>query len=272
MDSIRIDGIDLEYRVTGAGEPVVCIHGAFVADSFRPLENEPCLAGYRLVIYHRRGYGATSSQAGPLTAEDQAEDCLALMRHLKISRAHVVGHSFGGSMSLELARREPDAVHSLCLLEPALFVGAAAQSYRDALAASAARYRVEGASPVMDEFLRSRWPGFSQAALDRAVPGAYARALVDARAVFELDIGLTGWSFDEKAARGIDIPALVMLGGDSPKLHPRFEETYRSLLSWLPRAEGAVIPGATHFLQLEDPAMSRAVAEALANFLARHPM
>ena len=60
-----------------------------------------------------------------------------------------------------------------------------------------------------------------------------------------------------------------MLGGASADLHPRFEETYRLLLEWLPRGEGVVVPGLSHFLQLEDPA---AVADALAAFLDRHPL
>jgi hypothetical protein len=40
-----VDGIQLEYEVTGTGEPVLLIHGAFVADSFRPFLAEPKLAG-----------------------------------------------------------------------------------------------------------------------------------------------------------------------------------------------------------------------------------
>lgn len=46
-------------------------------------------------------------------------------------------------------------------------------------------------------------------------------------------------------------------------MHPRFSETYQLLLDWLPDAEGFVLPGATHFLQVENP---RGMAEALAAF------
>ena len=71
-----------------------------------------------------------------------------------------------------------------------------------------------------------------------------------AEPTFEIDIGFADWNFGEAEALRVTQPALVVLGGNSPNLHPRFKETYR-LLEWLPNAEGLVIPGATHFLHLE---------------------
>jgi pimeloyl-ACP methyl ester carboxylesterase len=60
-----------------------------------------------------------------------------------------------------------------------------------------------------------------------------------------------------------------VLGGESGALGPRFGEAHRLLLAWLPHAEGAILPGATHLMQLEDP---RGLAAALAAFWARHPL
>jgi Histidine kinase len=51
--------------------------------------------------------------------------------------------------------------------------------------------------------------------------------------------GFADWTIDKDQAQRISQPALVVLGGDSPKLHPRFEETYQLLLDWLPSAEAA---------------------------------
>ncbi len=51
--------VTLAYEVAGTGEAVIFIHGAFIADAFRPLVTAPGLAQrYRLITYHRRGYGA----------------------------------------------------------------------------------------------------------------------------------------------------------------------------------------------------------------------
>jgi pimeloyl-ACP methyl ester carboxylesterase len=195
-----------------------------------------------------------------------------LLRYLGVERAHVVGHSFGGAFALQLALDAPDVVHSLILLEPALIIGASGASYRESLLRSAGRYRAEGPVVVMEEFLRARWPGYSRAALEQVLPGAFAQAVADAPATFELDIGFVDWSFGDAEARRITQPTLVVLGGASPALHPRFEETYQALLEWLPHAEGFVLPGATHFLQVESASASAGLAAAMSAFFARKPI
>lgn len=268
MEKARINGAELEYEVSGTGEPVVFIHGAFIADAFRPLLAEPSLAGrYRLILYHRRGYVGSSRASGTISVVQQATDCRALLRHLGVERAHVVGHSYGGVVALQLALDTPSVVYSLALLEPALMLGSSAQGYRESLVRGAERYREAGAAVVVDEFLQARSPGY-RAALDRALPGAFAQAVADAGTSFEHELpGLLGWHFGEAEARRISQPALCVLGGESDALWPRFGETHRLLLAWLPHAEGFVLPGATHDLQIEDP---RGMAEALAAFWARH--
>jgi pimeloyl-ACP methyl ester carboxylesterase len=271
VERASIDGITLEYEATGAGEPVVFIHGAFIADAFRPLVAEARLAGsYQRITYHRRGYAGSSRSAGPISVGRQAADCRALLSHLGVERAHVVGHSSGGAIALQLALDTPWVVHSLALLEPAVMVGSSAASYRESLVQSAQRYREAGAAAVMEQFFQARWPGYSRAALEQALPGAFEQAVADAATAFEQDIGLVDWRFGETEARRITQPALVVLGGESPALHPRFGETYQLLRSWLPHAEGFVLSGATHFLQLEHPSRCHRMAEALAAFLARH--
>lgn len=270
MERAIVDGITLEYAVSGGGEPVVCIHGALIADAFRPLVDEPSLAGrYRLITYHRRGYVGSSRPPGPLSFARQAADCRALLRRLGVERTHVVGHSFGGSVALQLALDAPEVVHSLALLEPGLMVGATAQSYREAQARSQQRYREAGATVAVDEFLRPRFGVGYRVWLDQTLPGAFAQAVADAGTTFETDIGALDWTFGEAETRRITQPVLAVLGGESDALWPRFGETQRLLLAWLPQAEGFVLPGATHGLQMQNP---RGLAEALAAFFARHPL
>ena len=270
LERARTDGAELEYEVSGAGEPVVFIHGALTADIFRPLLTEPSLAGpYRLILYHRRGYAGSSRASGPVSIAQQAADCRALLRHLGVEQAHVVGHSYGGDVALQMALDTPGVVHSLALLEPGLMVGASAQGYRESLTRGVERYREAGAAVVVDEFLQARWPGPGyRATLDRVLPGAFAQTVADAETWFEREVsGQLGWRFDEAEARRISQPTLSVLGGESDALWPRFGETHRLLLAWLPCAEGFVLPGTTHFMLLQDP---RGVAELLASFWARH--
>lgn len=270
MERVRIDGSELEYEVSGTGEPAVFIHGALIADQFRPLLTEPSLAGrYRLVLYHRLGHAGSSRASGPVGIAQQAADCRALLRHLGVERAHVVGHSYGGNVALQLALDAPGVIHSLALLEPGLMVGASAQGYREALARGVERYREAGAAVVVDEFLQARWPGPGyRATLDRVLPGAFAQAVADAETWFEREVsGQLDWRFGEAEARRIGQPTLSVLGGQSDALWSRFGETQRLLMAWLPYTEGFVLPGTTHFMLLQDP---RGVAEALATFWARH--
>jgi pimeloyl-ACP methyl ester carboxylesterase len=134
-----------------------------------------------------------------------------------------------------------------------------------------ARYREAGAATVVDEFLEARSPGY-RAALDRVLPGGFAQAVTDAGTWFDWELpGLLAWRFGETEAQRISQPVLAVLGGQSNALWPRFGETHRLLLAWLPHAEEYVLPTATHLMQLEHPpATAKALTEALAAFWTRH--
>jgi pimeloyl-ACP methyl ester carboxylesterase len=268
LNRTNIDGVELEYQVSGNGEPVVFIHGAFIADAFKPLLNEPALSDkYQLILYHRRGYAGSSRASGIVSISQQAADCRALLRHLGIDRAHIVGHSYGGAVALQLALDTPAIVRSLTLLEPALMVGASAQDYRDSLLRGIDRYRVAGAATVVDEFLQARSPGY-RPVLDRELPGAFVQAVADAGTTFDHELpGLLEWQFDEARAAQVSHPTLSVLGGRSEALSPRFGEAHRLLLEWLPHIDGVVLPGATHLMLTEDP---QGVAEILADHWGRH--
>jgi pimeloyl-ACP methyl ester carboxylesterase len=270
MDRALIDGIALEYTDSGSGEPVVCIHGAFIADTFQPLLSVPSLADrYRLISYHRRGYVGSSPAGDEVGLAVQARECRSLLSHLRVKRVHVVGHSLGGAIALQLALDAPQLVHTLTLLEAALIVGESAPLYREGLTRSIQRYHQAGAHVAVDEFLSMRWPGYRQQ-LERQLPGAFDQALADAATSFDADLPA---ALDARLgiaeARSIRQPVLIVLGEGSAALHPRFAETYRLLLNWLPDAEGLVLPQATHFLHMENP---RAIAEALSEFYGRHPL
>jgi pimeloyl-ACP methyl ester carboxylesterase len=271
MERASINGAELEFAVHGAGEPVLLIHGALIADAFDPLLAESALSGrYRLISYHRRGYAGSGRTDGPVSIAQQAADARAVLRHVGAELAHVVGHSYGGTIALQLALDAPGAVRSLALLEPALAVGVTAQGYRDALARDQAQFREGGGSATVDAFLQARFgPGY-RSFLDRLLPDAFAQAVADAGTAFQVELpALAEWRFGEAEARRITQPVLSVLGGESEALWPRFGETHRQLLAWLPQAEPFILPGATHALQMQNP---RDLAEGLAGFFARHPL
>jgi pimeloyl-ACP methyl ester carboxylesterase len=269
MERADIGGATLEYAVAGVGEPVIFVHGAFIADTFEPLLTEPSLAACQLITYRRRGYAGSSRTPGSFGVAQQAADCRALLAHLTIAQAHVVGHSFGGAVALQLARDSPSVVGSLVLIEPGLMIGASAGPYREALARGGSRYLEVGTTVVIDEFLQARWPGYRQR-LDRLLPRAFEQAVADAATWFESELpAQLAWHFDTAEAAQISQPVLSVLGGESEALWDRFGEVHRWLLESLPQAEGTVLPETTHLPQFQRP---RLLAEALAGFFARHPL
>src|SRR5437867_5295431 len=108
MEQANIDGISLEYETRGSGDPVVFIHGAHMGDTYRPLMAEPALKDYRFIGYHRRGYAGSGRPDGPLSVSEHAADCLALLRNLDAAPGHVVGHSSGAVIGIQLALDAPD--------------------------------------------------------------------------------------------------------------------------------------------------------------------
>lgn len=271
MQVARIaSGAELAYETAGTGEPVILIHGAVIADTFRPLIATQYLADrFGLILYRRRGYTGSSSASASVSVASEALDCRALLRYLGVARAHVVGHSYGGAVALQLALDAPEVVHSLALLEPALMAGASAQGYRDSLARSTDRFREAGAEVALEEFLGARWPDY-RATLDQMLPGSFAQAVADARTSFEGEFpGLQGWTFGKKEACQIDQPTVTVLGGKSEAIWSRFGEIHRLLLEWLPHGEGVIVEGATHFMLIQNP---NALAQALSDFWSRNPI
>jgi len=271
IERAALEGIELEYEVRGAGEPVVLVHAGIFSDFFRPLSEESALIGrYRLVSYHRIGCAGSSRVAGPVSIAEEAGHCRALMRHLGIERAHVVGHSNSGNLVLQLALDAPDAVHSLVLLEPALMAVPSAQTARAFLATAVQRYAAGDKADGLDTFLRGTCgPGY-RAVLDQALPGAFDQYVADADTFFSQQLpAMQQWSFNREDASRIAQPVLAVIGAKSKQMSPIWNERQELLLGWLPNVEPFVLPDATHLLQVDNP---RGMAEALAAFFLRHPI
>ena len=109
MERAVVNGVELEYEITGTGDPVLFIHGSHIADSYVAMVAQPALhERFTLIRYHRRGYLGSAPPHGPVSMADQAADASALLAHLNLAAAHVVGHSFGGSIALQMAIDHPE--------------------------------------------------------------------------------------------------------------------------------------------------------------------
>lgn len=119
-----VNGLKLYYEIHGrpGGVPLVLLHGggSTIETSFGQLL--PLVAKTRQVIaFEQQGHGHTGDVADrPFSFAQSAEDAVALLRHLRVEKADVLGYSNGGHIALEIALRHPDVVRSL-VLESTMF-------------------------------------------------------------------------------------------------------------------------------------------------------
>lgn len=265
MERLPVGRIELAYEAQGTGEPVLLIHGAHIADAFLPVMGEPALRDYRLIRYHRRGLGESRGSIGasPTSVDEQVDDALAVLDALGVETAHVVGHSGGGLIALELALREPGRVASLALLEPAIMTPGAA-AFMAWMEPIVEQYRRGDAAGAVRSFLAGIGDHErSLTAIERNVPGAIAQATRDAARFFESELTISlDWSLRPEDVARVTCPVLSVLGAESTGL---WVEGRQLLHQWFPGCVDADIDGTGHLLQIEQPG---AVAEALARFVA----
>ena len=265
MERARVNGTELEYEIRGEGEPVLLIHGSHIGGSFVPLMTQPALTGeYKLIRYHRRGFLGSMPASGPMSIKDQAEDARALLEYLGARPAHVVAHSYGGPIGLQLAHDFPEYVHSLALLEPAVLSVPKAQAVHDLVDLATIHYRQGDWEAAEDFFLGSPR---ERSDISRNVPGGLEQALADMDTYFTIEVPAhVEWRFGADEAKKIKHPVVYMLGAQSSALYVEVHDTVRE---WMPQMETVVLEGATHLLHIQQP---EGAAILLRNFFARHPI
>ena len=258
----------LEYEVHGAGEPVLLIHGSHVADAFVPLLQEGALAErYQLIRYRRRGFAGSDPVSSPFTIAEQARDAVKLLGHLGVSRAHVVGHSYGAVTALQVAADSPEVVHSLVLLEPPLMTPAEAGPVNEQFAPLFEAYSSGDAAGAVDLFMQFVGGPDWRSVVAKSVLGGPEQAEADAATFFEVELpALAEWDFTSIPSGSLSQPALYVIGSESGE---PFESAIGHARSLAPGLEETRLPGLDHLLQMRDPAL---VAEAIASFIARHPL
>lgn len=112
-----VNGLKMYYEVHGSGEPVVLLHGAFmmITNNWNGWIEE--LAKTRKVIaIEMQGHGRTEDIARAMSSENLADDVAALLGHLKIPRADLIGYSMGGGVAMQCAVRHPDKVRKVVVI------------------------------------------------------------------------------------------------------------------------------------------------------------
>ena len=224
------------YEIHGEGEPLVLLHGAYMSiDGMAPLLGP--LASYRKVIAPElQGHGRTADVDRPITYEGMADDTAALLDHLEIERADVVGFSMGAGVGLQVAMRHPARVRKLVGISTA--------------------YAYDGMPPEAIEMFPTITPemfkgGPMEAEYKRLAPNPddFENLVWKLK---ELDTTEFDWS---EAVRAMDTPTLIIVGDSDVVRLDHVVELFRMLgggvmgdLAGLPKSQLGVLPGTSHFM------------------------
>jgi pimeloyl-ACP methyl ester carboxylesterase len=163
------------------------------------------------------------------------------MDHVGWRTAHIVGHSYGALVALQLAIDAPGRVRSVALLEPAARGISRSERVAAALAPVIGAYRSGDKAGAVDGFLRHVCGEDYLAALDRAVPDAFGEALDEADLFFQAEMpAVQGWTFGPAEAARVTQPVLNVLGARSV---PRFVQGSELIQSWFPAGRTPVGAG-----------------------------
>ncbi|MER7399382.1 alpha/beta fold hydrolase [Streptomyces sp. NPDC000151] len=260
-----VAGGELYYEAAGAGPAVVLLHEGMLDLTMWDEQFEwLARSGYRVIRYDARGHGRSSVVDGEYAHH---EDLRALLAHLSIARATLVGHSHGARVALDSALAHPDAVAALVLAAP----GISGRAFSDPFLLHHIREQVAavsapgGVTLFIEHFLRM-WvdgPHREPTAVDtdlRERIRVTARATVRAHAEgmgrgTALEVGAA----DRLAEIGV--PTLVMDGDlDSTDI----SANAHAIALAVPGARRARIPAAGHLVNLENAALfDRELAEFL---------
>jgi pimeloyl-ACP methyl ester carboxylesterase len=227
----------------GDGPPVVLIHGGAVDGRFFE-RNVPALAdAFRVITIDLWGHGRSPDRDGPFSIASFSVDVAAVIERVAGGRAHVLGHSIGAVVALDLAMRHPDRVDRLIVASGGF--DSSEEQIPD----------IDAAVAGTVQFLGSTYGEVS--------PDGEAHFAVVTRKDFELSAREPRWT--EADLGRIRARTLVLSADDD--LTP-LDHTVRMYLA-IPDSELAVVPGTSHFFLQEKPEASSAI---IRSFLADDPV
>ncbi|WP_454816832.1 alpha/beta fold hydrolase [Labrys neptuniae] len=234
-----INGIKLYYATLGKGAPVVLLHGGLGNSDYWGLQAKALARRHKVILVDSRGHGRSSRDTKPYGYDLMADDVVALLDKLKIKRADVVGWSDGAILGIDLAIRHPDRVGKIF--------------------AFAANTVTSGVKDGVDKN-----PTFA-AYIERA--GKEYAKLSQTPKEYEAFVGqisqmwATQPSWTDVQLKAIKTPVLVV-DGDRDEAIKREHTEY--IAATIPGAGLLILPNASHFAFLQDPALFNA---ALIGFL-----
>lgn len=261
-----INGVRHFYRDEGprAGMPVVLIHGFPLSHAMWEPQIESLAGEVRVVAYDVRGLGGSGAGDGQTTMEVLVDDLLGLLDRLGLGEAVLCGLSMGGYIALRAVEREPARVRALVLADTRS--AADADEAKLSRAAAIQAIKKHGLAPFAEDFVKKI---FAPATVAESRPCVAAiRDIIvrnDPVGVCGAALALLSRTDTTPALPGIKAPSLVLVGEHDALTPPAGAQ---ALAAAIPGAKLAVIPGAGHMSNLENPVDFN---RRLAGFLRRLP-
>lgn len=263
MGTIEIGELTIGFRRAGSGTPLLLLHGAVCDSRVWRLTLETFADEYDVVAWDAPGCGQSSDAPEHLRMGDFADCLAAFVDALGLQRPHVIGHSWGSTLALELCLRHPSRVRSLVL------VGGYA-GWAGSLPPDETRRRLDFALEAADAVESKAWDPRSMPGLfSDVMPPEHAADLV--AIMTEIRPGATrtmAYALAEADLRDglgeVAVPTLLLHGGDDVR-SPL--SVARDLHGEIPDSTLTVLPGLGHECYLEDPP---AFDAAVRDFLHTH--
>ena len=118
--TVRVNGVTLFYELIGNGEPLVLVHGGWTDHSSWQFVVPQLAESFRVLTYDRRGHSRSERPVTQGSRRTDEDDLAALIEAFDLAPAHLVGNSYGASISLGLASRHPELVGTVIAHEPPL--------------------------------------------------------------------------------------------------------------------------------------------------------
>jgi 3-oxoadipate enol-lactonase len=251
------NGVTLHYVQEGGGDGIPLLFINSLGTDLRLWDGIlPHFAGRsRVIRYDKRGHGLSDCPPAPYSIRDHAADLLGLLDWLDVPLANVAGISVGGMIALDFAATWPERVNALVLCDTGARIGTA-EMWNERINT----LRERGIAYLAGAIL-SRWfaPGFAQhsAAAYRGYYNMLTRTPIEGyigtcEAIRDADLTLS--------AQSIRASTLVLCGAEDMATPP---DLARGLVSLIPNASYAEIPGAAHLPCIEQPDVMAALLQRL---------
>lgn len=245
----------LEYEESGAGTPIICLHGiGGNTSSFGPQFGG--LPGYRLIAVNLPGYGNSDLMDDP-TFPKLAARIVDFLDACGLQAAHLCGQSIGGMIAMETACVTPDRVASLVLIGTTDAFGGRDHRFKDAFLAARLKPLDAGETlaTLAPKFVSGiAGPDISDAAYDSAVASMAAVPEATYRAIIRC---LVTFNRRDDIAT-LTMPACLIAGTHDTNAPAK---TMARMADRMPNAEYHLVAGAGHLITLEKGAETNAILQ-----------